>query len=133
MKERGFTLVELLAVIIIIGLLSIIIIPKVKDTISDSRKNGDEISANSLVRSATNYYLEQRSSGVYVDCFYNFTDNVNTCSGFDFSGNKPSVGRLEIKKNGTVGLFVKFGNFCYIKDFDSSSVGIFDYSDDLCG
>ena len=38
MKKKGFTLVELIAVIVILGLIGIIIVPTVNDTIQKQRK-----------------------------------------------------------------------------------------------
>ena len=61
--KKGFTLVELLAVIIILGLLAIIAIPSIigilnneKENISDSMKN--------IIINASSLYIED-NSGVY--------------------------------------------------------------------
>ena len=133
MKKNGFTLVELLAVIIVIGLLAIIIIPKIKDTLTDSKKSANEISANSLVRTATNYYLEKRADKSFQNCTYDFTNNNNSCNGFEFTGEKPESGKLQIKKDGTVALAVQFEDYCYIKAFDNESIEIIDYDSNTCG
>ena len=58
-NTSALTLIELLAVIVIIGLLAVLIIPKAKRSIDDSKKNTSLISAQSLLRTSTNYYLEK--------------------------------------------------------------------------
>lgn len=56
MKQRGFTLVELLAVIIILSLLLIIVIPKINDGIKSKENEVSEITKQ-MIFSATGFYL----------------------------------------------------------------------------
>ena len=133
MKKNAFTLIELLAVIIIIGLLAVIIIPKIGKTIEDSKKNTNEISAKSLVRYANSYYLEQRGSNKdFNGCQYNFENNSNTCAGFEFSGEKPETGSLNILEDGTVTMNIKLGDYCYLKDYNTDDVEILEYNEFSC-
>ena len=53
MKDKAFTLIELLAVIIILGILMLIAIPSVTKYINDSRKNTYVSTAKELVRGTT--------------------------------------------------------------------------------
>lgn len=134
MKKNAFTLIELLGVIILIGLLAVLIIPKVNKTIKDARTNTNEVSANALSRTATNYYLEQKTqTRNFQNCAYDFTNNINTCTGLEFTGQKPESGKLSIKKNGDVALAVQFEKKCYIKGYNKDKVEIIDYNESTCG
>ena len=55
MNKKGFTLVEVLAVIILLGLIAAILIPNYNKTIENSRKNSFKESLNGLVRTIENY------------------------------------------------------------------------------
>ena len=132
-KNKAFTLVELLAVIIILGLLAIIIIPKTQKTISDSKKNTYEVSANSLSNEATSYFLAQKAkTSEFNECEYDFTNNNNTCMGFDFKGKKPDSGILKIDNRGNVKFAVKFGDYCYKKIKSSSEIITNEYDVETC-
>lgn len=52
-KNWGFTLVELLAVIVIIGFISVITIPSISNTIVESEKATFESQARGIVRSVS--------------------------------------------------------------------------------
>ena len=54
MKKKGFTLVELLAVITLLGLLGLIIVPIVTNTIEKQRKGAFEASVNGILDLAKN-------------------------------------------------------------------------------
>lgn len=132
-KNKAFTLVELLAVIVILGLLAIIIIPKTQKTISDSKKNTYEVSANSLSNEATSYFLAQKAkTSEFNECEYDFTNNNNTCMGFDFKGKKPDSGILKIDNRGNVKFAVKFGDYCYKKIKSSSEIITNEYDAETC-
>ena len=49
MNKKGFTLIEIIAVIIILGILAFIAIPQVMNAIENSEKNGAIVSANRYV------------------------------------------------------------------------------------
>ena len=121
--KKGFTLVELLAVITILGLLALLIVPKVQKTIKDSKKNIYESSAYALSREADNFYLAKKAELTSFDgCTYDFTNNSNTCDGFEFKGQKPDSGTLNIDKNGNVQFSVKFEKYCYVKQKKSDNI-----------
>lgn len=48
MKKRGFTLVELLAVIIVLGLISVIVVPTVTNSIRNYRKDLYEVQISNI-------------------------------------------------------------------------------------
>lgn len=57
-KRNGFSLVELLAVIILLGIISLIIVPSALKTLENSKKDAFENSVIGLITSATNYMGE---------------------------------------------------------------------------
>lgn len=57
-KRNGFSLVELLAVIILLGIISLIIVPSALKTLENSKKKAFENSVVGLITSATNYVGE---------------------------------------------------------------------------
>ena len=57
-KRNGFSLVELLAVIILLGIISLIIVPSVLKTLENSKKDSFHNSVVGLITSATNYVGE---------------------------------------------------------------------------
>lgn len=134
MKKNAFTLIEILAVIVVMGLLAVLIISKVTQTVKDAKTNTDEVSANALARTATNYYLEQKTqNNNFEGCTYDFTNNINTCANLEFTGDKPQSGRLTIRKNGDVALAVQFEKRCYVKGFKMDKIEIDDYNEATCG
>lgn len=133
-RKNGFTLIELLAIIIILGLIAIITIPKINDTIRDAKINTNKVSVSSLVRTAENYYLEQKTKNrIFNSCTYDFENNLNTCVGLEFTGEKPEIGKLSIRKNGDVALAIKFNKKCFIKEYDTDEIETIDYNESTCG
>ena len=58
MKNKGFTLVELLAVLVILGMISLIIIPSVSGTLNASRKNSYQKQIKVLETAAEKWGVE---------------------------------------------------------------------------
>ena len=116
--KKGFTLIELLAIIIILGLIAVITVPKIQETIEESKKSAYKTSVHALEREADNFYLTKKSSlESFAGCEYNFTNNTNTCEGYEFKGKKPESGTININKNGEVGFALKFDDICYVKKY----------------
>ena len=58
-KIKGFTLVELLAVIAVLGLILILAVPKITQTMENSKKKTLELTAKSIARSAEEKKIEK--------------------------------------------------------------------------
>ena len=57
-KENGFTLIEVLAVIIIVGVLSSIVIPKLASSTANARRKADIATAHEVKAALDRYQLE---------------------------------------------------------------------------
>ena len=125
-KKNAFTLIELLAVIVLLAIVSVLIIPKVSQAIKDSRKGANEISANGLLRTATSYYLETKTGHRrFSGCVYDFSLASTTCRSLNIDGNMPTEGKMTITSDGYIALAVKFGDSpCYLKTFDSDNITV---------
>ena len=56
--KRGFTLVELLALLILLGVVSLIAIPSIGKILNRSREKARESTKNELIKAAKNYYAD---------------------------------------------------------------------------
>lgn len=83
MSKKGFTLVEVLAVIILLGLIAVIIIPNYNKSVEKSKKQSFEQSLNGLVRSIENYVANNSNASNYTAGYTNINaidisaDNLN--------------------------------------------------------
>ncbi len=77
MKKNGFTLLELLAVIVIIGLIALITYPIIDDVITNSEKKTFKASVEELVNIAEVDYNEFGRTGVVT---YTFNDKNISCN-----------------------------------------------------
>ena len=62
-KNRGFTLVELLAVIVILAIILVIAVPQITETIEKSKKSSFETSVKLIISSAETEYLTKQALG----------------------------------------------------------------------
>ena len=131
-KEKGFTLVELLAIVIIISLLAVFIVPKVSQTLNNSKESIHKSSVTGLARVAENYYVEQKMKGSFQECYYDFGTDTNTCTGLEFAGDKPDQGRITIDKDGDSLIEVRIDNKCYLKGYTSTNVIEQEYNSETC-
>lgn len=60
-KNYGFTLIELMAVIVILGILSVVIIPKIGDSITSSKNRAYQIQVESIRKGVNDYLVENGS------------------------------------------------------------------------
>lgn len=71
MKNKGFTLIEVLAVVIVLGVLASVSFPIIKNTISANRKKAFEESLNGVVRSIELYVT---NNGITNDETFSYND-----------------------------------------------------------
>lgn len=86
MKSRGFTLVELIAVIIIIGVLLLIIIPNVSNTLKKSEIKTFTASAKGVLRAATEYYTADGITVTNGECVDATTGTISFDKDYQITG-----------------------------------------------
>ena len=103
MNNKGFTLVELLAVIVVLAIISIITIPMIGNVIDESKKKALEVSANGLVEAAN--YFTISNDGVY-EFVFDENKKGETIKGeqLDYKGNIEGIGKLYIDAYGDISL-----------------------------
>lgn len=87
-KKNGFTLVELLAVIVVLALIMIIAIPSVLDVMNNARRHSFALYIEKVIKDTqTQYVMDAQStiqgSGVYV---YNIETDLNYTSTGNYHG-----------------------------------------------
>jgi len=118
-KEKGFTLVELIAVIILLGIIALIAIPTVNELLKEARMSAFEDTAYGLVRAGTLYYQKQELKDEVTS---NITFTFPEASGLEVSGKKPSSGTMIVDIDGNVQLAVSNGRYCARKGFKDSEI-----------
>ena len=78
-SRKAFTLIELLAVIVILAIIALIATPIILNIIERARKSAFENSAYGIIKSAENYYAESllTEGGINEDKTFAFGENVN--------------------------------------------------------
>ena len=71
MKKNGFTLVELLAVIVILAIILVIAVPQIMSTIDNARLGAFRSTAKLLVSQAEKQYLVEQTLGSTITSSYN--------------------------------------------------------------
>lgn len=124
MKKRGFTLVELLAVIVVLALIALITTPIVMNVIEKSRKEAAEKSAEQLEIAAELYFNNQQLLGNFNENTFKCSDGIctNGEEELKISGKGPEAGTVVINTQGEVTMkSVVINGYLCLKDEDEYS------------
>lgn len=110
---NAFTLIELLGIIVVLGLIMIILIPKINSVYKDSKKKIYYESTNNLVKAFNEYYVRVRIGNNFNGCSYDFSSDSTDCNDFSFDGTKPSSGTIIIDGEGSINGFVSIDKYTY--------------------
>ncbi len=131
--KNGFTLVEALAVIGILGILAAITVPAILNVIGDNRKQMFVNSVSGLVDAARQYSFDAAKTGTSRELTINYATGSNKDK-LKTSGTLPDSGTLKIAKNGdiTLKLWNNQAKICVVKDANESTVRKADLSKANC-
>ena len=92
MDKKAFTLIELLAVIVILGILALIVTPILINVVKDSNEKSYKLSADGYINAVNDYILSNQLDGKKVE---NGKYNIKNLD-VKISGKAPSKGNVEI-------------------------------------
>lgn len=112
MKNKGFTLIELVGVIVILGVIALIVVPIVFNVIENSNRKSAESTLKNVYEAAKLYHSNKEivdsSKTIIFEC-----ENGKCISGEEelkVNGTIPEFGRIRIDADGTVSLSSIFIN-----------------------
>ncbi len=109
-RKLGFTLIELLAVIVILAIIALIASPIVINLVEGSKKESISRSADGIIRSANNYYMNQKLVKESI------VENIDlTGDSLDYDGGKPDKGYAIFNDEGNVSLVMYLNGYCVIR------------------
>ena len=109
MNKKGFTLIEIIAVIIILGILAFIAIPQVMNAIENSEKNGAIVSANRYVEAVNNDIADRKMKRENM-----ISDGVKTLddlSDIKVDGEIPTSATLVVKDDSIIYSEIVVGDY----------------------
>ncbi len=120
MKKKGFTLVELLAVIVILAVIALISTPMIINVIEGSKKGALKDSAYGLLEAADIYYAEHVGGNKKTE--FTFEDGKQTS--IEQVGYKGYVekGSMYLYSDGKKALCISDGKYAAIKNVDEEEV-----------
>ena len=123
MKKKGFTLVELLAVIAILAILVIIALPNVLKMYNDSKKNSFMTEAQNLAKEVSSKYISESMKGNKIAVISN-KQNPLDMTGRELEYNFELDGQGKIKN-----MWVSNGTYCISTNKDYTKITRNDISD----
>ena len=119
-KNKGFTLLELIAIIVILGIIAVIAVPIVMNIIIEANKNAFKDTAYGIVSAGELYYAEKDlMDEVDGNMKFEFPNNV---SELNIKGKLPEEGSIVINEDGDIALAISNGTYCVTKEFNSKDL-----------
>ena len=123
MKKKGFTLVELLATIVVLSVIALIATPIIINVIEKAKIGALESSVNGLVESANMYYTNEIIKGdIDEDVVFDFEEGIQTSDNKLSYKGKVYNGKLILTSDSDVITCIDDGKYYAYKEKDSDEV-----------
>ena len=121
-EKKGFTLIELTAVIIILAVIALIAVPVIGNVIEDFKERALKGSAYGLVEAANLYYTKTLKNELNEPVAFDFVDDIQTTEEkLEFKG-KINNGKVILNTNGNVVLCISDGKYYAYKELTEDEV-----------
>ncbi len=114
--KKGFTLVELLAVIVILAVVALIAMPTIMKMVDESKEKAAIQSVNGILEAGNNYVVDEALSQNPKTKITLDLKNTD----LEYKGTRPEKGTLLIKE-GKMSVIAKIGKYCVEKKFNEES------------
>ena len=119
-NKKAFTLVELLAIIVILGIVLAVAIPRIVNSIKNTQKKSLLATTEALVRKVKQKsVLEDMSNEVYT-----ITNNVFVGNSLNITGELPNSGKISIDDQNRISIAVTDGKFCALKTYEDEDITV---------
>ena len=123
MKKKGFTLVELLATIVVLSVIVLIATPIILNVIEKAKKGALVSSVNGLVESANMYYTNEIIKGdINEDVVFDFEEGIQTSTNKLSYKGKVYNGKLILTSDSDIITCIDDGKYYAYKEKDSDEV-----------
>lgn len=130
MKKQGFTIIELLATIVILAIIAMITIPIFLNYVEQANYGTVNSSAYSLLDAARNYHaLEMEDKGITESVTITFPEGDKK---LDYHGKTPKSGSLTIDVDGKVTLQIELDKYCVTKKKTTDKVTVKEKGNGTC-
>ena len=98
MDNKGFTLIEALAVIVVIGIVGLIAVPSIVSTLDNSKKASNKVLYGNIKTALQTMYEEIEYSGITIYQYYN--NGINTEEQININSNSITTNIQTLVSNG---------------------------------
>ncbi|MDD2392126.1 MAG: leucine-rich repeat domain-containing protein [Bacilli bacterium] len=136
MKKRGFTLIEVLGIIVIIGIILLIVFPAIAGILEEAEKASFRNSVMGIVKTAEDQHSRLEINGDLIENKYSYKNGVENSQNPDlnlkYKGKKPKNGEVVVDDKGIVEAALDNGKWCVKKLKNSNDYTITDLKDGEC-
>ena len=107
--KKGFTLVELLAAIVVLSIIISIVITTVSNIMDTSKKKAAEATAYAIIRTSALYSLDNN--------YFGTMDVLDPR--LEYDGQKPDAGSVQTNEDSETKIAILLNGWCVTKDYGS--------------
>lgn len=110
--KKGFTLVELLAIIVVLGIILVMVKTSIGGVIDNTTKGTAEATAYAIIRASSMYSFDN-----------NYYESMSVLdSRLNYDGTKPSSGDVQTNEDGDTKIAILIDGWCVKKGYDEKEV-----------